>query len=209
MPIHNFIIFLSLLLPLSLLQLILEGRAKRITMFLLIGLFVCFFSGEVSGLIFSGLGVPFDIMTVNVTPFVEEILKAFPLVLYAFLFRPPTAYLMENSLAIGIGFAVYENLFILTAADGGIGLAAILLRCALGGVVHGGCTLLVGYGLSYVSLNRKLAYTGTFALLSMAMTIHSICNMMSHAGGNAAVIFYIALALGFAAVMFRIKSAQH
>ena len=43
-------------------------------------------------------------------------------------------------------------------------------------LLHGICTSLVGYGVSYVKTRKKLFYTGTFGLLTMAMIIHGLFN---------------------------------
>lgn len=40
------------------------------------------------------------------------------------------------------------------------------------------CTLLVGFGISFIRKRRKLFAVGTFALLSLAITYHSIFNLL-------------------------------
>ena len=43
---------------------------------------------------------------------------------------------------------------------------------------HGMCTLLVGYGMQFLKLQKKLFYTGIFGLLSLAMTFHAVFNLL-------------------------------
>ena len=53
------------------------------------------------------------------------------------------------------------------------------LICGFGaGMMHGICTLAVGYGMTFVHTRRKLFYTGTTALLSVAIIYHSVYNTL-------------------------------
>ena len=45
-------------------------------------------------------------------------------------------------------------------------------------LMHGICTAAIGYGLSYISIRRKLSIPGTFALLITAIIYHGIFNML-------------------------------
>jgi hypothetical protein len=51
------------------------------------------------------------------------------------------------------------------------------------------CTLLVGLGITFVKKKRKVFWVGTFALLSTAITYHSIYNMLVQSRYN--VIGYL------------------
>ena len=46
------------------------------------------------------------------------------------------------------------------------------------GLVHGICTVMVGWGISYIKKRRKLFYCGTFALLSTAIIYHATYNLL-------------------------------
>ena len=45
-------------------------------------------------------------------------------------------------------------------------------------LMHGVCTAVVGYGISYVRKRKKLFYCGTFALLAATSIYHGIFNML-------------------------------
>ena len=47
----NLILFICLFIPMSMMLLIFKGQSRLICGFLLIGMFVCVFSGEINGLI--------------------------------------------------------------------------------------------------------------------------------------------------------------
>ena len=40
------------------------------------------------------------------------------------------------------------------------------------------CTVTIGTGICYVKKQRKLFYTGTFGLLSIAITMHALFNLL-------------------------------
>ena len=44
------------------------------------------------------------------------------------------------------------------------------------GIMHGLCTLAVGYGMSFVHTKRKLFRTGTVAMLAVATIYHATYN---------------------------------
>lgn len=46
------------------------------------------------------------------------------------------------------------------------------------GMLHCVCTIVVGYGISFVHVKRKLFYTGTVGLLSAAIIYHSVYNTL-------------------------------
>ena len=45
-------------------------------------------------------------------------------------------------------------------------------------LMHGVCTIMIGYGMSFVRKKRQFFYCGTFALLIMAILYHGIFNML-------------------------------
>ena len=79
---------------------------------------------------------------------------------------------------MGIGFAIMENSYILTQNIGSISMLWAIMRGFGTGIMHGMGTFLVGTGFSFVNKNKKLFVVGTFALLSVAITYHSVFNML-------------------------------
>lgn len=147
-------------------------------LFLFIGTVVCLFCGEFNTIIFHML--PFDMryFTSNFTPLFEEIFKALPILVFAFLFRPEKKTLLESSVLVGVGFAMLENAFILGGAASYVSVTTALIRGFGSGMMHGVATLTVGYGMTFVHQKRKLFYTGTTALLIVATIYHSIYNTL-------------------------------
>ena len=155
-----------------------KGKARTLLTFLFLGTVVCLFCGEFSAIVMKLL--PFDLQyyTSNFTPLFEEVFKALPILVYAFMFKPKKRTLLECSILVGVGFAVLENAFILGGAAGTVSVTIALIRGFGAGMMHGVCTLAVGYGMTFVHTKRKLFYTGTTALLSVAIIYHSVYNTL-------------------------------
>jgi RsiW-degrading membrane proteinase PrsW (M82 family) len=81
-------------------------------------------------------------------------------------------------MATGIGFAILENAYYLIVNYETFSVLSALVRGFGTGLMHGMCTLLVGFGISFIRKRRKLFAVGTFALLSTAITYHSMFNML-------------------------------
>ena len=174
----NLILFISFAAPLVMTLLVCKGKARTLLLFLFLGTVVCLFCGEFSVIIMNML--PFDTQyyTSNFTPLFEEIFKALPILVYAFLYKPQKRTLLESALLVGVGFAVLENAFILGGAGGPVSVTNALIRGFGAGMMHGICTLAVGYGMTFVHTRRKLFYTGTTALLATAIIYHSVYNTL-------------------------------
>ena len=174
----NLILFISFAAPLLMTLFVCRGKARTLLTFLFIGTVVCLFCGEFSAIIMKML--PFDskYYTSNFTPLFEEVFKALPILVYAFMFKPKKRTLLECSILVGVGFAVLENAFILGGAAAAVSLTTALIRGFGAGMMHGVCTLAVGYGMTFIHTKRKLFYTGTGALLAAATIYHSIYNTL-------------------------------
>ena len=164
----NYILFLCVTLPL-LLMLFLTDRDHRASLvFMIVGICLCLFVSELNGLLLRPFGGDLLYVTTTVTPMTEEIVKALPVLFYA----------LTISMAVGIGFAVLENLIILVGNVENVTLGWAFMRGLSSGLMHGVCTALVGMGMSLVRKRRKLFYPGTFALLSAAVIYHATFNML-------------------------------
>lgn len=174
----HLMLFICLAAPLSMMLLIFRGRSRAILGFLLTGVFMCLFAGEINGLIRSGTDASLRFLTVNITPIVEEILKAVPVVFVAFLIKPQRQLLLEGAIAVGVGFATMENTCLLFDSAAALSAWVIVARGFGAGMMHGVSTLAVGYSMTFACKDRKLSHTGTVAALSAAIIYHSIYNIM-------------------------------
>ena len=174
----NLILFISIVTPISMMLFICKRRTRRILLFLLSGILVNLFCGELSGLIANTTGLSMSYLTVNVTPTIEEVCKAIPVLLYVFLFSHDDRHVLECAIAVGVGFAVLENAFILSSNLAAVSIPLALIRGFGAGMMHGLTTLTVGYGMTFVHKRRKLFYPGSVALLGVAVLYHSLYNIL-------------------------------
>ena len=172
-----YILFVSIFVPIMLMALLVEKRARLPILFMLFGIFVSVFASEVNGLLAQTLSMDMYSITVIVTPVTEEILKALPILYYAMVISDKREKLFTASMATGVGFAILENAFYLLNYPNFSMLSAII-RAFGAGLMHGMCTLLVGVGISFVKKKSKLFAVGTFGLLSTAIVYHGIYNIL-------------------------------
>jgi RsiW-degrading membrane proteinase PrsW (M82 family) len=172
-----YILFISISIPLLLMALLMEKKARLPILFMLIGIFVSVFASEVNGLLSKLLFMDMYSKTVIVTPVSEELLKALPILYYAVVISDKRERLFTASMALGIGFALLENAYFLLNSDNFTIIIAVI-RAFGAGLMHGMCTLLVGVGISFVKKKRKLFAVGTFGLLSTAIVYHGIYNIL-------------------------------
>ena len=190
-----YILFVSIFIPILLMAMLVEKKARLPIMFLLVGIFVSVFASEVNGVLSQVLAMDMYSITTIVTPVSEEILKALPILYYAVVVSDKKESLFTASMATGIGFAILENAFYLLNYPNFSMLSAII-RAFGAGLMHGMCTLLVGVGISFVKKQSKLFAVGTFGLLSTAIVYHGIYNILiqseySMVGGLLPIATYI------------------
>ena len=174
----NLILFISFAAPLLMTLFISKGKLRIGLIFLFIGTCVCLFCGEFNTFMLRLSPYDMRYFTSNFTPLFEEIFKALPILCYAFVFKPEKRTLLECSVLVGVGFAVLENAFILGGSASSVTIGLALIRGFGAGMMHGICTLNVGYGMTFVHTKRKLFYTGTIALLTVSIIYHGIYNTL-------------------------------
>ena len=173
-----YILFISIVVPLFLMMLLVEEKARLPIIFVMVGIFISVFAAEVNGVLLSMLNITRYDATITLAPVTEELLKAFPILFYAVVVSDKKEKLFTASMATGIGFAVLENAYYLIVNYETFSVLSALIRGFCTGLMHGMCTLLVGFGISFIRKRHKLFAVGTFALLSVAITYHAIFNML-------------------------------
>ena len=172
----SYILYVCFLIPMLLSLLILEKRSRLVVGFILVGTTVCLFISEFNGLIYEMLGKDMLYFCTTISPVTEEIIKALPILFFAFLISDDRAKLVQASFAIGLGFAILENMIMLTQNLNTIDLSWAIIRGFGAGLMHSVCTVAVGLGISFVRKRKKLFWCGTLALLMLAVTYHAIYN---------------------------------
>ena len=174
----SYIAFICLTVSLGLMLPLMEKKTRRIMIFMIVGIFSCLFISEVNGILLKAFHNDVFYVTTTVTPITEEIVKMLPVLFCAIAISDDRRTLITNAFAVGVGFALLENVVILTQNVENVSILWALVRGFGSGLVHGICTVMVGWGVSYIKKRRKLFYCGTFALLSAAVIYHAIYNLL-------------------------------
>lgn len=173
-----YILFISIFFPLLLMMLLVEEKARLPIAFMMVGIFISVLASEVNGVLLTAFNLSRYDATIMMAPISEELLKALPILFFAMVISDRKEKLFTASMATGIGFALLENAYYLIINYQTFSFMSALIRGFGTGLMHGMCTLLVGFGISFIRKKRKLFAVGTFALLTIAITYHSIFNML-------------------------------
>ena len=174
----TYISFIAITVSLALMLPLMEKKLRRLVVFMITGIFACLFVSEVNNILLTAFHNDMFFVTTTITPITEEIVKMLPILFFAIMVTDDRATLIPISFAVGVGFALLENVVILTQNVENVTILWALVRGFGSGLVHGICTVMVGWGISYIKKRRKFFYCGTFALLSAAIIYHAIYNLL-------------------------------
>lgn len=173
------ILFLCAAVPMiPALNLLPDKRSKLFLGYMLLGLCICLIASEINTLLLDLFGGDMRYVNTNITPIAEELLKSLPILFFALTVSDDRDTLISISYSLGLGFAILENLVILTGYVESVTIPWALVRGFGAAWMHSACTTMVGLGISYVRKRRKLFYCGTFSLLIAAVIAHAIYNTL-------------------------------
>lgn len=200
------ILFVCVAVPILLLLGLVDKKSRAVLGFAVIGMAVCIYAAQINGLLRAVVDDAFY-LTTTFTPMTEEFLKALPVLFYAFVISDKREQLVTVSMAVGIGFAVMENAYMLVQM-GNVSFIWAVFRCFGAGLVHGLCTAAIGYGMSFVHKRRKLFISGTFALYAFACTYHSIYNMLVQSRFDYLGIVFPVITYGISITAFALQKRK-
>ncbi len=184
------VLFLCIVMPLFPVLFILPDKRSRILLgYLMIGVFVCMAAAYVNTQLFLTLDREIEYITTNITPISEELMKALPVLLFAWIVSDDRDTLVSIAFVLGVGFAILENAVILTQSIEEATVTWALFRGIGAALMHGTCTAAVGLGLGFIRKRKKLFYCGTFSLLIVAILYHAIFNSLVQSSFRMAAFF--------------------
>ncbi len=174
----TYIIYICFLIPMVLSLFIMGKKSRLVVGYVLIGTTVCILASELNTHIYLGLGKDMLYFSTTVSPVTEEILKALPILFYALIISDDRQKLAQSAFAVGLGFAIMENVIMITQNLYSVDIKWAIMRGFGASLMHSICTVAVGIGISFVRKKKKLFYCGTLSLLMLAITYHSIYNTL-------------------------------
>jgi len=169
-------VFICLLIPMIFLLGFLKGQSRTVFGYMIIGVTIGIMASQLNSMIFQQIPEKMYVVT-NLSPICEESLKALPVLFFTFAVSSKREDIVPVAVAVGIGFAVFENITALLQT-GSIRILWIFGRGIGAGLMHAICTGTVGFGMGYVSTRKRMFIPGTFSLLALACIYHGIFNMM-------------------------------
>ena len=197
----SYILFICTAAPMLLMLIPIEKGSRKVILFMLTGMFCCLFVSELNGLLLNAADAELLYFTTNVTPVTEEIVKALPILLYAFYLTDSRKNIITAAFSVGVGFALLENLMIMAQNFRTVDLFFAVVRGFSSGLMHSICTIVIGFSIVFVKNLRKAYVTGTISALNFAIIYHSVFNMLVQADSTAANVIGFLLPLSTYAVV--------
>ena len=184
-------IYVCLAAPILVACIFLYGRSRRVMIFMLAGITTSLLSSYITSFLASLYDIDKLIVTVEIAPTIEEIMKFLPILFYVAVFSPAkrdeTAGMV---MATAVGFATFENVCYLTL-NGAENLLNLLIRGFGTGTMHVISSIIMTFGMIYVWDRLWMRLIGTIGLLSLAGTFHAVYNMLVAQSGYFAKIGYM------------------
>lgn len=173
-------VFLFIVIPLLMTLFFADKKSKLIFGFLIIGISVCLLASETNSAIFSYINKDFFYYSTTISPMVEELLKSVPLIFTLFFIydNPTPKTSVSIGLAIGVGFAIFENIILYFQNGADQTILWSLARGIGAGMMHGLCGGALGFGICFIKNYRKGYFFGIIGILSTIMIYHGVYNLL-------------------------------
>lgn len=174
-------IFIFLVAPFIVGLFLLKGETRRFIGFFLVGSVACLLSSYINSFIAGVCDMTSTQAIVKVTPIIEEVMKVLPLLFYMIIFMPEKNRIFKCSVALGIGFATFENCCYVVA-NGADDIYFVLIRGFAVGIMHVLCAVVLGFALGFGARRNHFSWIGVFASVSICVSYHAIYNLMVSGG---------------------------
>ena len=179
--------YVCLAAPMLIAIISLRKEGQRSLFFVLMGMTACLLSAYISSFIAGVMGLELSAAVYELSPVVEEIMKAMPVLFYLLVYEPDKRSAVTCTLMLAVGFATFENICYLTAF-GSADLLRLVIRGFSTGAMHIVCGMAVALGLFFLWDQVWLQVVGGFALLCFVITFHAIFNVFVSQTG---VVFWV------------------
>lgn len=182
----SYILFICIAVPVAMMLIPIEKKSRKVIVSLLAGMFCCLFVSEVNGLLLQLSESTTLYLTTNITPLTEELVKLLPVLYYANVFSDDRKSVVTVAFAIGVGFAMLENVIILSQHFSTVNISFAVIRGFSTGLMHSICTMMTANYISYIKSKKKLFLCGTLCTFNLAVVVHAVFNLLVEAKAPAA-----------------------
>lgn len=183
-------ILLCIALPLAISMFFIQGELRRYLAAFLLGMVMCLISAYIGGFMNLVTGMGENDTSVFISPVIEELMKLMPLFFFMVMFAPKERTLTMLAVAIGSGFATFENCcYILTS--GSENLTYVLIRGFVVGVMH--IVSILALSVWFISAKRLnvFGFPAVVGGMSLAMIFHALYNLLVSEPGTSRIIGYL------------------
>ena len=201
-------ILLCIAIPLVISLLFVRGDVRRYTAAFLFGMGVCLIAAYISGFLNLVSGMGENDTSVFLSPIVEELMKLMPLLFFIVLFTPEEHTLTMLAVAIGAGFATFENCcYILTS--GAESFTFIMIRGLAVGVMHIVSILALAVWFIIAKHLQVFSFSSIIGGLSLSMVFHALYNLLVSEPGISRYIGYLLPLLAAAGLYYLYRKLPH
>jgi len=183
-------ILLCIAIPLAVALVFLRGSVQRFTFSFLAGMVVCLLSAYISGYVGLVAQASVTDTAIYFSPVLEETMMLLPAVFYLYLFEPDERETVLCAVALGAGFATFENCCYLLAT-GSESLRFTLVRGLAVGVMHVVSMVAVSLGMLLARRYRTPPLSGVVGSLAMSTTFHALYNLLVSEPGMTSYAGYV------------------
>lgn len=167
----------TIFLPVLLLIIFLEKRARRVMLSFLCGILACLAAYFINSFISGAANMANDSYSMLPAPIIEESLKFIPLLLFCFILKKGKRQTIAMAFSLGVGFCVVENYYYLFSNAHSADLFWVIARCIGTGLMHSISTTLIGFGLYLGRIKEKAVLFGALSFV-IAVLYHGIYNYL-------------------------------
>ena len=183
-------ILICIAIPLIVSLLFLTGSVRKYMAAFLLGMVMCLLSAYIDGFLALATGMGENDTSIFLSPMVEELMKLLPLMFFMVLTDAKEKTLTMIAVAIGAGFATYENCcYILTS--GADNIIYVLIRGFAVGIMH--IVSILALSIWFILARRLKAFSlpAVAVGVALAMNIHALYNLLVSKEGASTVIGFI------------------
>ena len=170
-------ILLCIAVPLLLSMLFVRDQARHYVLAFVTGMAACLLAAYVTGFLRLLIGWEQNEVRIFLSPIVEELIKLLPLLLLLLLLEPKDEALLLLAVALGAGFATFENCCSLLTS-GEISLSFVVVRGLAVGVMHIVSVTALSMGIIVARRLEALSLSGLVGAFSLAVTFHGLYNLL-------------------------------
>ncbi len=183
-------ILLCIAIPLALSLLFVRGEVRHYLLAFLLGMAVCLIAAYISGFLNLVTGMGDNDTSVFLSPVVEELMKLMPLLFFLVMFDPEDQTLTMLAVAIGAGFATFENCcYILNS--GAENLLNVMIRGLAVGVMHIVSILAMSIWFIVAKRLKVFSFPAVVGGLALSMIFHALYNLLVSEPGASRIVAYL------------------